>query len=106
LLDFATAPPILASMPTKTKATTKTVKANARKAAAKVKPAVKKAVAKSGAKPTAKKVSANTAKGKKKAAGLIQTVKQGVHTGIEKIGDLIKKVTPDALLPKSAKSKR
>ena len=95
-------------MPTKTKTATKAVKATAQKAAKKVKPAVKKVVAKakSSVKPVASKVSATAKTGKKKAGGLMQSVKHGVQAGIESVGDLVKKVAPAALLPKSAKPKR
>ena len=84
------------------------VKATAQKAAKKVKPAVKKVVAKakSSVKPVASKVSATAKTGKKKAGGLMQSVKHGVQAGIESVGDLVKKVAPAALLPKSAKPKR
>jgi len=95
-------------MPTKMKVTTKSVKPVVKKATAKAKSAVKKAVVKTkaSAKPTARKVSTAATKGKKKATGLIQTVKAGVQSGIETVGDLVKKVTPDVLLPKRSKSRR
>ena len=95
-------------MQTKTKAAVKAVKSTARKTAAKAKPALKRAVskAKSSAKPLVRKVSAKAKAGKKKATGFIQSVKDGVHSAMESAGDFVKKVTPDALLPDSAKSKR
>lgn len=95
-------------MPTKTKSATKAVKATAQRVATKVKPVVKKAVAKaqSTAKPAARKASAKIGTAKTKSTGLMQTVKKGVQAGIVSVSDLVKKVTPDALLPKSAKSKR
>ena len=95
-------------MPPKPKAAAKSVKAATKKPAAKAPPTPKKTVAKPkvAVKPTAKKTSVKPKTTKKKPAGVIQTVKQGVQTGIGAVGDLVKKVTPDVLLPKSAKSKR
>lgn len=95
-------------MPTKTKATVKAVKPAVKKTAAKAKPAVKKAVAKAkaGARSVACKAPAKSPAQKKKPATLMQSVKAGVQAGLGSVGDLVKKVTPDALLPKSAKAKR
>lgn len=53
-----------------------------------------------------KKTSVKSKSGKKKAAGLMRTVKKGVQSGIHAVGDLVKKVTPDALLPQSVKTRR
>ena len=95
-------------MNSKTKKAVKVVKAKVSEASAKVKPALRKAVAKakSAAKPIAKKVAAKAKAGRKEATGFIQHVKDGVHAAMESVGDFVKKVTPDALLPDSAKSKR
>lgn len=93
-------------MPTKTKST-KAAKTPPKRVATKAKPASKKPAApKSRAKPAVKKVPAKTAATKRKSPSLMQSVQKGVRSGIESVGDLVKKVTPDALLPKSAKSKR
>lgn len=91
-------------MPTKTK-TTKAARATVKKTATKAKPAAQKAAAKSksGATTAGKKAPKS---GKKKAAGLMQTVKHSVQVGIESVSDLVKKVTPGALMPKTAKTKR
>lgn len=95
-------------MPPKPKAVVKSVKTVTKKSAAKVKPATKKVVARPNAtvKPATKKAAPKARTGKKKTEGVIQTVKEGVQTGIQAVGDLVKKVTPNALLTKSAKSKR
>ena len=105
-------------MSTKTKKVIKVAKATAKNAASKAKTtanrsvkkvqtAVKKGVAKAkaGAKKTVRKVSAKAKTQKKKAAGFIQNVKDGIHTGMEAVGEMLKKITPDAMLPDSAKSK-
>jgi hypothetical protein len=104
LLYAAPLPYILEIMPTKTKTATKAVKA----AAKEMKPTIKKAVAKSksSAKAAVKKVPAKAKAGRKQAEGLLETVKHGVQTGIDAVGDFVKKATPDALRPKSAKGRR
>jgi hypothetical protein len=96
-------------MQTQTKAAVKTVKSAARRREARVKPSLNRAVskAKSSAKPVGKKGPAQArARKKKNATGFIQSVKDGVHSAMETAGDLVKRVTPDALLPDSAKAKR
>ncbi len=95
-------------MPTKTKPTAKVVKATVKKTATKPKSATKKPAVKgrSGAKSATKKPTAKARTTKKRSPGLMQSVKKGVQAGIDSMGDLVKKVTPDALLPKSAKAKR
>jgi len=65
----------------------------ATKAKATVKPATRKPVSRSKAK-------------KKNVSGLMRSVKEGVQTGLHAVTDLVKKVTPDALLPRTAKPKR
>jgi len=94
-------------MPPKAKSS-KTSKPLAKKPAAKSKPVAKKAPArsKSVAKPAARKPSAKPAARKKKPATLLQSVKDSVQTGFGKVGAAVKSITPGALLPKSAKSKR
>ena len=84
-------------MPAKSNPSVKSVKTSIKKTGGKVKSAVKKA--KSSSRPVAKK-------GKKRATGLMQTVKKGVQSGISTVGDLVIKVTPDVLLPKSVKAKK
>jgi len=95
-------------MSSKTQKAIKAVKSTTKKAAAKVKPAAKKAPAKVKAvtRPAARKISTKSKAGKKKAAGLMQSVKEGMQTGIEAVTDLVKKVTPDSLLPKPSKARR
>jgi hypothetical protein len=90
-------------MPSKTKTTLKTVKA-----AAKVKPVVRKAVAKAktATKPVPKRASATPKSAKQKTSGLLDSVKHGVQSGLEAVGDLVKKITPAALQPGSARTKR
>ena len=56
--------------------------------------------------PAAKTTAAKTTAVKKKTGGFLQTMKDGVRSGIESVTHLIETVTPDALLPKSMKSKR
>ena len=95
-------------MPSKTQKSIKAVKSTTKKAAAKVKPAAKKATAKvkAVAKPAARKSSTKSKAGKRKAPGLMQSVKDGMQTGIDAVTDLVKKVTPDSLLPKPSKARR
>jgi len=91
-------------MPPKSKTVAKATKAPAKKVAAKAKPVIRKSA--TSAKPVVKKASRKVPAGKKKGAGILETVKQGVQSGIEAVGDLVKKVTPDSLLQKPVKSKR
>ena len=95
-------------MPSKIKTATKTVKSTAKKAAAKVRPAARKATAKvkATARPAAKKNSAKAKTGKKKAAGLMQSVKAGMQTGIDAVTGLVKRVAPDSLVSKPTKRRR
>ena len=105
-------------MSSKTKKVIKAVKATAKNAADKAKTTAKRSLkkvqtaakkvvakAKTSAKTTAKKVSAKAKTQGKKPVGFMQNVKDSIHTGMEAMGELIKKITPDALLPDSAKSK-
>ena len=94
-------------MPPKSKSP-KTAKPLAKKPAAKSKPVAKKAPARSktAAKPAVRKPSAKPGARRKKPATLLQTVKKTVQTGLDKVGAAVKSITPDALLPKSAKPKR
>lgn len=104
-------------MATKTKKAIKTLKATAKDMAGKAKVAAKRSVktvqkaakkgitkAKAAARKTVSKASAKVTPGKK-AGGFIQNVKDSIHTGMEAMGEVLKKITPDALLPDSAKSK-
>lgn len=97
-------------MPSKTSKPKTTPKSSPKKAVAKVKPAVKKAATKvktkTAAKPVAKKATPRTSVRKKKSAPLLQSVKESVQTGLHAVTDLVKKVTPDALLPHPAKARR
>ena len=96
----------------------KTIKSNSRNAARiaekvirrstnKVQAVANKPVAKvkAGGKAALKKAAPKARKQKKKAVGFLASVKEGVQTGIETMGGLVKKVTPNTLLPKSAKSR-
>ena len=82
-------------------------KGTAKRYVKKVQTAAKKGVAaaKTKAEAAAKKVAVKAKTQKKKAVGFVQNVKDGIHTGMEAVGDLLKKITPDALLPNAAKSK-
>ena len=66
----------------------------------------KNASARMPAKAARKPAAETTAAAKKKSGGFLQTMKDGVRSGIESVTHLIETVTPDALLPKSMKSKR
>jgi len=99
-------------MPTKT---TRIIAAKAKpivKKAAAAKASTTKAVAKAKAtaKTAAKKVVPKTKvaakKATKKAEGIYETVKENVASGMKTVGKFVKQVTPDVLLPNSAKSKR
>lgn len=96
--------------PTKKTKATRTAKATASKVVARTKSAAKvtsKVAAKAPARRPARKAAPPRAKAaKKNSSGLIQSVKDGVQTGLHAVTDLVKKVTPDALLPRSAKTKR
>ena len=99
-------------MTTKTKktASARTTKPSVGKVAKRTKTVARKAIAatkaKAALKPaTRKPVSRSKAK-KKNASGLMRSVKEGVQTGLHAVTDLVKKVTPDALLPRTAKPKR
>ena len=96
-------------------------KTTRQKIVAKAQPAVKKATAaaqrtvaksKVAAKKTVRqgqavlKKAAPKVKTAKKADGIMDTVKDSVASGLKTVGDFVKQVTPDALLPKSAKAKR
>lgn len=104
-------------MTTKTKKAIKSLKATAKDVAGKAKVAAKRSVktvqkaaqkgmtnAKAAAKKTVRKASAKVTQSKK-TGGFIQNVKDSIHTGMEAMGDVLKKITPNALLPDSAKSK-
>ena len=99
-------------MPSSTEKTksTRTAKTSASKVVARTKAVAKKVTSKAGAKAAAKrptKKAAPRAKaGKKNSSGLMQSVKDGVQTGLHAVTDLVIKVTPDALLPRSAKAKK
>ena len=82
--------------------------AAAQRTVAKSKVAAKQAVRQGQAavKKAAPKVKAVARKTAKKADGIIDTVKDSVASGLKTVGDFVKQVTPDALLPKSAKAKR
>jgi len=109
--------------------TTKSLKSSARKLTKSSRVAVKKTVAetRAAAKKTVRKGAATArkaiAKGKsisrgaakklptrrratKATTGFVDHLKQNVKSGIDAVGRMVKKVTPDALLPKSAKSGR
>ena len=97
--------------------TPKTPKNSAKRKPGKLKPAAKRpsknartAPKKTGARMPAKAArkppAAKTTAVKKKTGGFLQTMKDGVRSGIESVTHLIETVTPDALLPKSMKSKR
>ncbi len=105
-------------MSSKTKKVIKAVKATAANVARKAKTTAKRsvmkvqtaakkggAVAKTKAKAAAKKVAVKAKTEKKNAVGFIQNVKDQLHSGMEAVAEVFKKITPDALLPKSAKSK-
>jgi len=106
-------------MPPKTKPAAKTAKAARAGKAAVKKPAVKAAAAarkpapatrkrnpaEGSGKPAAKKVSSK-ANVRKNPEGLIDAMKKGLQTGIDAVGDLVKKITPEALKPKAKKLKR
>ncbi len=79
----------------------------AKRSVTKVQTAVKNDVgkAKPSADSTTKKVSAKAKVHGKKPAGFVQNIKESIHTGIEAVGAFFQKITPDALLPDSAKSK-
>ena len=94
-------------------------KTTRQKVTAKAKPLVKKAtvaakktvakgkaVAKTAVKKVAPKAKAAAKKTAKKADGIMNTVTGGVASGLKSVGKFVKKITPDALLPKSPKSKR
>lgn len=96
-------------MPTKTSKTKAPAKTATKKVVAKAKPVAKKATAKVKAKlaarPVAKKAAPRTKAGKKKSTPLLQSVKEGVQTGLHAVTDLVKKVTPEVLLPHSSNGK-
>ncbi|HSI14587.1 MAG TPA: hypothetical protein VK961_21225 [Chthoniobacter sp.] len=96
--------------PTKKTKSTRTAKPTASKVAAKTKAVAKKVTAKPSAKVAAKrptkKAAPRTKAAKKNSSGLMQSVKDGVQTGLHAVTDLVIKVTPDALLPRSAKAKK
>lgn len=99
-------------MTSKTKKTTsaRTAKPSASKVMTRTKAVAKKATATTKAKVSPKRAagkSASRAKaGKKNVSGLMRSVKEGVQTGLHAVTDLVKKVTPDSLLPRAAKPKR
>jgi hypothetical protein len=106
-------------MPPKKTSSSKSVKAAVTKSVAKAGTSSKKAgrqvlgtgqkavvKAKSAAKPVVRSAVEKAKTVKKKTEGFIQTVKDTVQDGIESAGKLVKKITPDALLPKSGKTKR
>lgn len=92
----ATAKKVTAKAPTAANRSVKTVQTSAKNSVAK---------AKASAKPTAKKVSPNAKTQTRKRGGFIQNVKDGIHSGMEAMREMLKKITPDALLRDSAKSK-
>lgn len=95
--------------PTKKTKSTRTAKTTASKVSARAKSAAKvtsKVAAKASAKRPAKKATPRAKAVRKNSSGLIQSVKDGVQTGLHAVTDLVKKVTPDALLPRSAKTKK
>jgi len=104
----ATAKPL-----TKAKPTTKT------KPTAKARPTAKKAVAKArtkariataaaikSAQPPSRRIAGTGRTIQKQAQGMIESVKKGVQTGIDAVGELVKKITPDALKSKPPKAGR
>jgi hypothetical protein len=99
-------------MTSKTKKTTsaRTTKPSASKVMTRTKALTKKATATTKAKATPKRAAVRPASrvktGKKNVSGLMRSVKEGVQTGLHAVTDLVKKVTPDALLPRAAKPKR
>ena len=93
----AKAQPIVKKATTTAKRTVAKGRVAAKKTVAKGKAAVKKDVPK--ARTAARKTT-------KKADGIMDTVKGSVASGLKSVGKFVKQVTPDALLPKSAKSKR
>ena len=99
-------------MPSKTKKTTstRTAKPSASKVSAQTKAAAKKVSSRTKAKSVSaratKKPASRAKTAKKSGSGLIQSVKEGVQTGLHAVTDLVKKVTPDSLLPRSAKARK
>lgn len=119
VLDSCAASHIVSIMPPKLKTTRKPAKAIATKPVAKAKPATKKAVTKArtkakkatvdaiqSAKPPARKVAAKAKTIKKETQGVFESVKKGMQTGMDAVGDLMKRITPDALKSKPAKPRR
>jgi len=88
------------------KTVTKT-RAAAKKTVRKGAATAKKAIArgKSISRAAAKKLPARR-RATKATAGFVDHLKENVQSGIDAVGRMVKKVTPDALLPKSAKSGR
>ena len=82
--------------------------AAAKRTVAKSKVVAKKTVSqgKAAVKKAAPKAKAAARKTAKKADGIMDSVKDSVASGLKSVGDFVKQVTPDALLPKSAKAKR
>ncbi len=70
-------------------------------------PARKKTPAPKTVRPKSPKAASAKASSLSKKAGVfVEAVKDGLHAGLDSVVSIIEKVTPDALLPASMKSKR
>lgn len=59
------------------------------------------AKAKASPKTGARTVAAKAKMRGNKSGGFIQNIKDGIHTGIEAMGVMLKKITPDSVVPEN-----